>query len=484
MSDQSFFKLYREAFSDLTIDREESSQLRELFSKANPPPDKIVSLRGGAFRIGCEFITEEDDDESRQKNISLLKSINGIVHALELSCLIPKASDIKEDESNTFDKNAVEILFQECFADLSIDREESKELFDFFKLNNPPTDMLVWTRATAFRIGCDFLTKEKAENVKLLKCINYIVHVIEQTCMEHKPYILKQEVPQAINVTSIGLDSSISKAVQYIWDLDVNRLTPDSDYEINVQKGKKPYWKGDEASDPLFVRVDSSAFRRPTYKAFIALLDNYSANTGVAEVVTSHEKKENKTFLNAIMQTGPMQFCHKYCCANNSDVPRSINKFIDLLHNIWFDLYFRQHGGRPDSSGFEHVFVGEIKNGEVSGFHNWIMLYLEEMKGNLNYKGYIKPRNKDNAETNSDDHVLTLQFDWNGVEKKVGTSFIGVSPEFEMALYTMCFLVGQKENKVELKTGTGDIFALNVKVYTMAKNKIGTSFVEALDHFD
>lgn len=78
----------------------------------------------------------------------------------------------------------METLFQECFADLSIDREESKELFDFFKLNNPPIDMLVWTRAAAFRIGCDFLTKEKAENVKLLKCINYIVHVIEQTCMK------------------------------------------------------------------------------------------------------------------------------------------------------------------------------------------------------------------------------------------------------------------------------------------------------------
>jgi hypothetical protein len=48
-----------------------------------------------------------------------------------------------------------------------------------------------------------------------------------------------------------------------------------------------------------------------------------------------------------------------------------------------------------DSSGFEHVFVGEIKKHddgslEVSGFHNWIQLYLSEKGGNLDYKGYYK----------------------------------------------------------------------------------------------
>lgn len=127
-----------------------------------------------------------------------------------------------------------------------------------------------------------------------------------------------------------------------------------------------------------------------------------------------------------------------------------------------------------DSSGFEHVFVGEVralllsllvstikictcsinncitdimyqvKNGQVSGFHNWIMFWLEEKKGNVDYRGYIKPKsNYSNAETNDDDFVLTLQFSWNGVEKFVGTSFIGVSPEFELALYTMAFLAGE-----------------------------------------
>lgn len=42
------------------------------------------------------------------------------------------------------------------------------------------------------------------------------------------------------------------------------------------------------------------------------------------------------------------------------------------------------------SSGFEHVFMGETKNGQVSGFHGWIHWYLEEQAANVNYLGYIK----------------------------------------------------------------------------------------------
>ena len=298
-----------------------------------------------------------------------------------------------------------------------------------------------------------------------------------------KEYELKLEPPVKMQVEAVGVHESISKAAQYLWDLDVNRLTPDVDYEINVQNGKKPWQKEDEASDPLFTTVNTREFRqRPTYRTFIALLDNYEAQTGVSEVVTQKEKAENYAFLKAIMQTGPMQFCHKYCRANNpDDVPQSKQGFIDLLYDIWFKLYYRERGGRPDSSGFEHVFVGEIKNDQVSGFHNWIQFYLEERKGHVDYRGYIKPKNRNDAATDSNDHVITLQFSWNGVEKSVGTNFIGVSPEFEMALYTMCFLVGEQENYVTLDTGT-DIFELNIKCYRMARDKIGTCYPEAIAH--
>ncbi len=54
-----------------------------------------------------------------------------------------------------------------------------------------------------------------------------------------------------------------------------------------------------------------------------------------------------------------------------------------------------------------------MKDSQVSGFHNWIMFYLEERKGNIDYRGYIKPRSRrSTTETDDDNPVLTLQFLW------------------------------------------------------------------------
>ena len=169
--------------------------------------------------------------------------------------------------------------------------------------------------------------------------------------------------------------------------------------------------------------------------------------------------------------------------ANADDIPSDREGFTKLLHDIWFKAYGRSRGGREDSSGFEHVFVGEVKNDKVSGFHNWIQLYIEEKKGALDYRGYIKPRGQNEATADDDDHVLTLQFAWNGVEKAVGTSFMGTSPEFEMALYTTCFLVGGEENHITLDTGV-DVFALSIRCYRMGSKQIGTSFPEADSHHE
>ncbi len=292
-----------------------------------------------------------------------------------------------------------------------------------------------------------------------------------------KQYKLKLE-------PSFDLDVNLSDAIQQMWNLDLNRLSPNVDYKLNVQEGKKPSLKDDTAEDPLFTYVDTNALKRPTYALFIALLDNYKASTGNVENVCDSEREEIGNFLKAIMQSAPMQFCHKYLLAKGAeDVPRDPSDFIKLLHKIWFELYNRKRGDEKDSSGFEHVFVGEMKDDSVSGFHNWIQFYLEEKKGALDYRGYIKPRDYSEAESNSDDHVLTLQFRWNGIEKFVGTSFIGVSPEFEFAVYTTCFLLGDEENDIVLKTNT-DEFHLKIRCYKMARDKIGTAFPEATAHYD
>jgi poly(U)-specific endoribonuclease len=61
----------------------------------------------------------------------------------------------------------------------------------------------------------------------------------------------------------------------------------------------------------------------------------------------------------------------------------------ELLRDIWFGMYSRG-GGKISSSGFEHVFMSEIKNGTVIGLHNWIYFAEEEGANDLDYKGWLK----------------------------------------------------------------------------------------------
>jgi poly(U)-specific endoribonuclease len=61
----------------------------------------------------------------------------------------------------------------------------------------------------------------------------------------------------------------------------------------------------------------------------------------------------------------------------------------DLLKQIWFNMYSRG-GGKIGSSAFEHVFLGELKRGEISGMHNWIFFGTEEAQKKADYLGYIR----------------------------------------------------------------------------------------------
>lgn len=56
----------------------------------------------------------------------------------------------------------------------------------------------------------------------------------------------------------------------------------------------------------------------------------------------------------------------------------------------YFFFYYR-----PDSCGFEHVFVGETRLGkQILGLHNWVQFYLQEKHKQIDYKGYITQKNK------------------------------------------------------------------------------------------
>ncbi|KAJ8245524.1 hypothetical protein GJAV_G00271660 [Gymnothorax javanicus] len=277
------------------------------------------------------------------------------------------------------------------------------------------------------------------------------------------------------------VNRELSHIFNELWKLDDNRLKPGVDYTIDIQ-GRAGYVSynsncaTDYARASLFSYVNERKLRSiPTYAHFINLLDNYEMSTGKAEVVTREELMENHLFLDAIMETKVMKHAHRYLVAKGQ-AAADVQHFKKQLYNIWFHLYHRERHGGPDSCGFEHVFVGETKHGkEIMGLHNWVQFYLQEKCGNVDYKGY-KARDRKNT-PDEDDHVLNLQFSWKGLVKPVGSSFIGVSPEFEVALFTIIFLASnERETKVIVHV---DEYHLELVVYRHG-HAIGTSYPKLL----
>ena len=65
-----------------------------------------------------------------------------------------------------------------------------------------------------------------------------------------------------------------------------------------------------------------------------------------------------------------------------------------------------------DSSGFEHVFVGETRKRSVTGFHSWIQFYLQEKMGKIDYRGYRdsgKVKDMPAQDVNVERFLFTLQ---------------------------------------------------------------------------
>jgi len=79
--------------------------------------------------------------------------------------------------------------------------------------------------------------------------------------------------------------------------------------------------------------------------------------------------------------------------------------------------------------------MGEVKNGEISGMHNWVRLYYLESQSNstrkFDYKGFLVKRFN---------IFGALKYSYGAYMKRSGSFFIGTSPEFDCALYTFCFL--------------------------------------------
>ncbi|XP_007254315.3 uridylate-specific endoribonuclease A [Astyanax mexicanus] len=277
--------------------------------------------------------------------------------------------------------------------------------------------------------------------------------------------LISQGYSNPVEISSRVSDSEIQAVSESLFALDSNKASA-SEVVINPQtliSNSETSAKQDRAPQPLFSRVnEGSLFSKPTYKALIALLDNYESNTGVAESVTSGEVQEQETFLKETIRNTALGQ-QLYSFLNSKGYYSSWQEFLEDLKMMWFGLYSRSNG-KMDSSGFEHIFAGEIKGGKVSGFHNWVRFYLLEKSGKLNYYSH----SFDGPWLSYPD-VLGKQFMWDGYYKQVGSSIIGCSPEFDLALYTLCYVT--RPGKLCRLTLGGK--QLNIQTYTWDKTTYG-----------
>ncbi|XP_032821192.1 uridylate-specific endoribonuclease [Petromyzon marinus] len=265
-------------------------------------------------------------------------------------------------------------------------------------------------------------------------------------------------------------EAEVQALTEKLLSLDTNRAAA-SDISLNKQTLIANSQTGagtDHSSQRLFTSVNEAAlFNRPTFASFIALRDNYARITGTTEAFTAAQLEEQLNFLSLALDTPLMK--ELFLFLQSKERYTTVEEFKLDLQKMWFGLYSRYNGAQ-DSSGFEHIFLGEIKGGKVSGFHNWVSFYFLEKEGKLNYFSH----NWDGPWTSYPD-VLAMQFNWDGYFKEVGSAFIGSSPEFDLAIYSLCF-ISKPDGACKIKLD-GNIIGIQTYTWTNSSYDNGKKYV-------
>ncbi|XP_068171039.1 uridylate-specific endoribonuclease A isoform X2 [Antennarius striatus] len=257
------------------------------------------------------------------------------------------------------------------------------------------------------------------------------------------------------------LDSNKASASELV--IDPQALVPDS--QTSSQMDLSPH--------RLFQYLNEEVlFSRPTYTAFLAVLDNYNRMTGQTEEFTPQQLVEQDVFLKETMSNTELGR-ELFAFLHTKSIYASEVEFIQDLKMMWFGLYSRNNN-KMDSSGFEHIFAGEIKKGKVSGFHNWIQFYILEKNEQMNYFSHSF-----NGPWTTYPDVLGMQFMWDGYFKQVGSAIIGCSPEFDFALYSLCYIT-RPGKQCHLSLGGKELiiqtYTWNNSSYGDGKKFIGSAF--------
>ncbi|XP_066259522.1 endoribonuclease CG2145-like isoform X2 [Euwallacea similis] len=262
-------------------------------------------------------------------------------------------------------------------------------------------------------------------------------------------------------------DDELRKFSESLLTKDSNNLM--KYVTLNLQGTTTSRSPQDEAPLPL-LKIDDQAFQISSVGTLVLLYNNYFLEAEQNEVYTGQERIEENNFLDSMLGTPVMQYTRNFLIQKGK-LGKDPKEFRDLLRQIWFFMYSRGKG-RIGSSGFEHVFLSEIKNNMVSGLHNWVYFNAEESRGKANYLGYMKK-----IDLGEKGVILKYHFTFHDIDKPVGSMFIGTSPELEMALYTTCFVL-RADQICPLKMNGNRFIIRTYSFKYRGKQMIGSAFPE------
>ncbi len=244
-------------------------------------------------------------------------------------------------------------------------------------------------------------------------------------------------------------------AYQRVWDADqghrgVPAILADERGDKSIGFARVDERGGRNTDHRVIAEVSIPEVKRGTYDLSKALFDNYRLDQTKREDTDQAEAREMLALLEMITDSAPMEEV-RLQLGDKRGKGYSRDEFQTLLFDIWFRQY--DDGRNLDLSGFEHVVVGEQKEGTVSGYHFWYRYYLDDFGllgtgDDIDFDGSRYPRHIA-GEALSVPDVVTLAYRWRaedhdaGVErplfKPTGGFWVGCSVEGLMALGVLRF---------------------------------------------
>ncbi|XP_077974717.1 uridylate-specific endoribonuclease-like [Styela clava] len=233
-----------------------------------------------------------------------------------------------------------------------------------------------------------------------------------------------------------------------------------TDFTFNKQGLTTPRNTVDKADGKLFTYVNESILQLESFQKLIALFDNYEKALGINETFTKNKKKEQNAFINYVLSTPVGKALRQFLVKHGLSGCGRTSDFKKILRQIWFASFSGKEGAM-DSSGFEHIFIGEHYDNKTTGFHNWVRYYLLEKDGEIDYRGHL-----DKPEDNFESGRQKIQFVWEGHRKPISSMFVGTSPEWEFCVYTLCFLTRPGIRcKISLEDLDGNPYDVEIQTY-------------------